>query len=246
MTESEIDGAPATHQATRRSSLGVASFTLASALLVAACASRVVPDASGFDASAFDGGVVGADRVDVTCPPEAPVRCLGICVADTNTNPGRCGSGCTPCRDPGHGVAACVEGVCAPQCAGGFVAQGDVCIDAPAPRPVHPLANSRLSVRNPTLRWALPVGIQTARVTVCRDRACDVVASQFDVTGSMATVPTELAESVWFWNLRAVSGGVVSAAVSPTWHFHTPASSAPVEWARANRPDFNGDGKSVV
>jgi hypothetical protein len=199
-----------------------------------ACASDVHPaDAGRRDV---------LDVVDVSCPPDRPIRCNGECLGDTDSNPQHCGAACTMCNVPDHGSATCTSGMCGVHCSPGYVAMDGRCVDLPPPRPTRPLTNARVSVTQPTLHWSNPPTTHTAHVSVCRDRACTSVVADFDADGTSARVPNPLGAGVWFWNLRAIDAGVVSAARSATWSFHTPATSGPVEWSRESRPDVNGDG----
>ncbi len=182
------------------------------------------------------------DLDDGLCPLAAPVRCAGVCVGDTSSNPARCGDDCVACVAPAGGVATCTSGTCSFECAPGHLTVGAACVDAPPPRPVHPLSNSRVSVRAPMLRWALPADVSTARITLCADRDCVVPETTFDVTATSARVPHDLAHGVWYWNVRSVLRGGASVLVSPTWQFRTPIASQTIEWAFEERPDLNGDG----
>ena len=92
------------------------------------------------------------------------------------------------------------------------------------------------------LHWSLADAADTARITVCPDRVCSRIETQFDTGGSAARVPRDLAPGRWFWNVRAVRNGIARAGVSATWVFHTPPTSAAVESSYVARPDFNGDG----
>jgi hypothetical protein len=161
-------------------------------------------------------------------------------------------------RDPCGAAGACADAACG----AGFVRQGGACVagqscpagqhvllgrcvsDAP-PRALAPLSLGDVTQRRPTLRWALTAGYDGAVVELCRDRACTVVLETMQVTGDHARPAGDLApRSVVFWRLRGGMGATADAAVSPTWLFHVPATSASSAVDTSFNPhlDVNGDG----
>ena len=158
----------------------------------------------------------------------------------SSDDPTRCGPDCRVCPAPPNGIATCVAATCAFECSRGYVNRAGACVPVTA-RPVHPMSNARVSVRNPTLRWAASEAVTSVRISICRDRACAMPEMTFDATGDSARVPRELPEETWFWHVTPLVDGV-AGATSATWTFHTPAVSGPIEWARCDRPDYNGDG----
>lgn len=106
-----------------------------------------------------------------------------------------------------------------------------------APRLVWPSSLGRLTSQRPTLRWRLPVGEVTARVAVCRDRACADEVQSADVAGSALRLAEALAPGVYFWRVRTAQG-----LASATWEFQVRAHSAPVDTLHTRMTDLDGDG----
>jgi hypothetical protein len=113
-----------------------------------------------------------------------------------------------------------------------------------APRPVAPLAFSRVTSRRPTLEWALPGGVNGALVELCRDRDCGVVIERVIVTGTSMRPSCPLPPGVVFWRLagaRDGAPGCMRTASSPVWQMDVGASdTGDTSWGV--RFDANGDG----
>jgi len=113
--------------------------------------------------------------------------------------------------------------------------------DPAAPRLVAPLSCTWHSSRRPTLRWALPAGVERVVVEVCADRPCQRVEHTLEVSGDSVRVPEELRPGVHFWRAFALVDGRRGAG-SFTWEFRAPFRSAPNDLAVATYVDVNGDG----
>ncbi len=113
--------------------------------------------------------------------------------------------------------------------------------DPTAPRLIAPLSCTWHSSRRPTLRWALPPGVERVVVEVCADRPCQRVEHTLEVTGSSVRVPEELRPGVHFWRAFALVDGRRGAG-SFTWEFRAPFRSAPNDLAIGTYVDVNGDG----
>ncbi|MBK6531806.1 MAG: VCBS repeat-containing protein [Deltaproteobacteria bacterium] len=114
-----------------------------------------------------------------------------------------------------------------------------------APRPLSPPTGSHVPSRRPTLRWALPAGVATARVTLCRDRALTASCVSFDATGTSGAPSADLASGIWFWALRGVVGGAAGAAGS-VWRLRIATGAVAGARPWGSDPDFNGDGYADV
>ena len=117
---------------------------------------------------------------------------------------------------------------------------GPPCVDCAAPRPVAPLTGAHAPLR-PRLRWALPTGVEGARIVLCRDRALTLDCVTQLAPGASATVAADLSPGVWFWALRGVRGGATGTATSAVWRLvvgNRPGSGR----AWGGDFDFNGDG----
>jgi hypothetical protein len=123
---------------------------------------------------------------------------------------------------------------------------GPAITDLQAPRPVAPVSVSFVTSQRPTLRWALPAGVDGAQVQVCADRACARPLLTFEATGDQGTPPAALAPGVVFWQLRGTSDGAIGAQPGATWEMVVPAQSAPVDTAWGAMLDANGDGYGDV
>ena len=155
-----------------RARLAVALAIVAS-IGVGACASTAV----GSDAAC------SADTAsDATC-----VRDVLVCDG-SNDDPTRCGAQCVSCAAPSNAAATCNAGSCAFACNRGYLLRDGVCVAATS-RPVHPLSNARVSVRNPMLWWSATPIVTNVRITVCRDRACSMPEVSFEASGDHAQVP---------------------------------------------------------
>lgn len=189
---------------------------------------------------------VDASLVDtapaIDTPPVAcdagTIRCGATCV-DTTTDVSHCGA----CNRACETTWSCVMGTCA--CAAGQHLVGTVCVADDAPRPLAPVSLGDVTQRRPTLRWALPTGIDGAVVELCRDRACTSVIETLRVTGTSVRPTADLpARSTVFWRMRGRAGSVERTGASPTWIFHVPARSASTTVDTSFNPhfDINGDG----
>ncbi len=112
-----------------------------------------------------------------------------------------------------------------------------------APRPVAPLTGSHVPSRRPTLRWALPAGVTTTRVSLCRNRALTASCVTFDATGTIGTPSVDLTPGIWFWGLRGVVGGA-AGETGAVWRLRIAAGAGGRSWG--SDPDFNGDGYADV
>ncbi|MBL8679914.1 MAG: FG-GAP repeat protein [Myxococcales bacterium] len=125
----------------------------------------------------------------------------------------------------------------------------DVVTDAPAPdsgtiaapRPVSPLSGTTVTVRQPTLRWALPMGVTEASVELCRDRACTMVIATL-MGRDRAALTTDLPAGWVFWRVRGRRGTTTGTTTSATWQFRVGPRSAAVERSYGSVLDLNGDG----
>ncbi|MDO9019094.1 MAG: FG-GAP-like repeat-containing protein [Deltaproteobacteria bacterium] len=227
---------------------------LASAVLACAfslgCSASVVPHS--FDAAVSDLVMVDTpaavdapvvDTLPVVDTPPVPcdadtIRCGATCV-DTTTDVSHCGA----CNRACEATWSCVMGACA--CAAGQHPVGTVCVADDAPRPIAPISLGDVTQRRPTLRWALPPGVDGAVVELCRDRACTSIIETLRVTGTSARPTADLpARSTVFWRMRGRVGAVERTGASPTWIFHVPARSASTTVDTSFNPhfDMNGDG----
>ncbi|MDP3214904.1 MAG: FG-GAP-like repeat-containing protein, partial [Deltaproteobacteria bacterium] len=138
---------------------------------------------------------------------------------------------------------------------GGTPSDGGATVDAPdvpttpavaAPRPIAPLTGSHVPSRRPMLRWALPAGVMTARVTLCRDRALTASCVSFDAAGTTGAPAADLAPGIWYWALRGVVGGAAGGSLGPVWRLRV--ATATVAGARpwGSDLDVNGDGFADV
>jgi hypothetical protein len=163
----------------------------------------------------------------------------GTCVACGALSQPCCGGQCT-------GALSCISGTCDVACSPPLVANQGSCT-LPPPRPVAPISGSFMNTRHPKLSWALPSGITTAHVQVCKDRACSNVLFETDA-GTNTTVSTALPQGIAFWRLSSVvagDAGAGSASYGPVWQMLVGgAHDAPISTAWGIAPDFNGDGFS--
>ncbi len=109
-------------------------------------------------------------------------------------------------------------------------------------RLVAPLSTSTVTTQRPTLRWTLGPGNEGAQIDLCRDRACTIDVTTFEVAGTNGVTPSVLGAGVWYWRARSTSGGAVGAVSSPVWQFWVPARTAPVDTSWGTTLDVNGDG----
>ncbi len=122
----------------------------------------------------------------------------------------------------------------------------DVEAPLPPPRPLAPLSLGEVSTSRPTLRWALPAGVSSAHVQVCRDRSCAQVITEADVTGASWQSPTPLPlGAAVFWRVRAAAG---AAPYGPVWRFRVPqvAPTGAVDSSGLPHLDVDGDGRDEL
>jgi hypothetical protein len=110
------------------------------------------------------------------------------------------------------------------------------------PRPVGPPVGAMVTSLRPSLRWRLGGTLVGAAVEVCRDRACTVVESTFDATGTSGTLPVDLPTGPHFWRLRGLTGGGRLSTPSATWQFWISPLRPPRESAYGSVLDLDGDG----
>jgi hypothetical protein len=159
---------------------------------------------------------------------------------------GRCGNACPAVM---NGTPVCLLGTCSAICDAGFMLSDGQCLP-PGLRPLAPLSTSTVTQRRPLFRWVLAAGTDGARVEICRDRACTMVLTTFDVTGSNGQPPSDLSpgiSGVLFWRVRGRAGTTVVTAPGPTWQFALGVRSAPsANTFYGTDPDFDGDGYADV
>ncbi|MFO0558433.1 MAG: FG-GAP-like repeat-containing protein [Polyangiales bacterium] len=191
--------------------------------------------------AASDGGPAScnAGACEVQCPSGSHA-CGGSCVA--SDSPTTCGARCEPCPAGAGERATCVMNSCATECLAGFERVGAAC-EVIAPRPIWPPGTSTVTSLRPTLRWESAMGVDGARVEVCRDRACTMVVATIDATGTSAQPAMDLPRStVLFWRIKGRVGATTGTRTSPTWQFRTRANGAMVDTAHGVELDVNGDG----
>jgi hypothetical protein len=120
------------------------------------------------------------------------------------------------------------------------VTDGDTTIAAP--RLLFPMSPMRATSQRPTLFWALPPGVDGARVELCLDRCCTRVITTLDVSGSSARPQQALPPGVVFWRARGKIGTRFGRETSFTWEFGVKHRDAPTDTAWGTIRDFNGDG----
>ncbi|MDB4927829.1 MAG: hypothetical protein JWM10_313, partial [Myxococcaceae bacterium] len=177
--------------------------------------------------------------IDTPLTCDAGTTLCGATCADTTTDVSHCGA----CNHACESSWSCVLGTCA--CAAGQHLVGTICVADDAPRPLAPISLGDVTQRRPTLRWALPPGVDGAVVELCRDRACTSIIETLRVTGESARPAADLpARSTVFWRMRGRAGSVERSGASPTWIFHVPAMSASTAVDTSFNPhfDINGDG----
>ncbi len=115
----------------------------------------------------------------------------------------------------------------------------------PRARPIAPLSSALLVTRRPTFRWVLEAGADSARVEVCRDRACaDVVTT---ISGTTSAGPAaDLPQGVLFWRLVPRRAGVDLPAVSPTWIARVPPVTRATGGMTGIVLDVDADGRADV
>lgn len=116
-----------------------------------------------------------------------------------------------------------------------------VCDDCRAPRPRAPRAGAHATARRPLFSWLRPVGVETVRVVLCRDRALTVDCVSQDAAGSSLTWPEDLPPGLWHWGLRSVMGGAVGAETSAVRRLYVGSRSG-IAHTWGGDYDANGDG----
>ena len=198
----------------------------------------------------------GTSCAACAAPPSGVPTCAGgacdfVCVSGShrcgdgcasNASTGSCGARCVPCIAPANAASTCDGAACDFACNPGYLRVGAGCVPIAAPRPVAPLSPSHLTSLSPALRWVLAAGSDGARVEVCADRACAMVARTIDVAGSSVTVAPALTPGVWFWRLTGRVGGNTGVLTSPVWELAVTRRSTPRSTAWGALVDVDGDG----
>lgn len=195
----------------------------------------------GNTCSASDGGTAtcNAGACQLQCASGSHA-CSGACVS--SDSPATCGDRCEPCPAASGERATCNMNSCATECLPGFERVGATC-EVIAPRPIWPPGTSTVTSLRPTLRWQVAMGVDGARVEVCRDRACTMVVATIDATGTSTQPATDLPRSsVLFWRIKGRVGATTGTRTSPTWQFRTRANGTAVDTAHGVELDVNGDG----
>ena len=99
-----------------------------------------------------------------------------------------------------------------------------------------------MTSQSPTLRWALPTGMDGAFVELFADRPCTQPLMSFTASGTSGKPAVGLAPGVVFWRVTATKGGQKAGKTSPVWQFTVGHRSAPIDTSWGTRPDVNGDG----
>jgi len=123
-------------------------------------------------------------------------------------------------------------------------ADGALAVPTVPPRQIAPLSTSRVTRRQPTLRWSLPPGIPDATVDLCSDRACKhPIGTPVHVTGTSYAPTTPLPTGVVYWRVHPSTAADLT---TPTWQLNVGASDAPVDSSWGTTLDVNGDGYADV
>jgi hypothetical protein len=164
---------------------------------------------------------------------------------NTITNCLRCGAACPAA--PANATAICGGKGCGFVCNAGYVQMGAACVAIPAPRLLSPLSGSIATSRTPAFRWvnSLTMGVSVAngaRIEICRDRACTMSVTTFDVTGTGGSPTTTLPTGVLFWRAFGRAGGSTGLVPSTTtYEIVIPTRNAALNTSWGVLPDFNGD-----
>lgn len=226
------------------------------AAVVTGCPSPLPPlptqDGGPNDVGVAEAGDVGdvtdvADVVDVTDVTDV-ADVVDACAANTQSDPANCGACGRVCPMVANGTPICGMGGCGVQCNAGFVARAGACAAVAAPRPIAPLSTAHVTNARPTLRWELPMGVESARVQVCADRGCATVEGTLnaDPGQTFARLGTVLNPGVHFWRLWGRAGGAESAAPSAAWQFDVPRRPTSVDTSYGSTLDINGDGTADI
>ncbi len=185
----------------------------------------------------------------VSCSAAGTTGCAGTC-RNLSLDPYNCGT----CGNTCLADQVCTAGTCvnaSTTCSSGYdyldgnPANG--CSQIPTPRAIRPLAMATVSSQTPLLRWAMPRGIDLARVQVCSTRTCGNVEWSQDAEGGTVTVGLTLTPGIHWWRLRGrTNTGRFSTGWSPAWWFRVGYRSAPVNTSGGTTLDVNGDGYSDV
>ena len=185
----------------------------------------------------------------VSCLVAGTTGCAGTC-RNLSLDPYNCGT----CGNTCLADQVCTAGTCvnaSTTCSSGYdyldgnPANG--CSQIPTPRAIRPLAMATVSSQTPLLRWAMPRGIDLARVQVCSTRTCGNVEWSQDAEGGTVTVGLTLTPGIHWWRLRGrTNTGRFSTGWSPAWWFRVGYRSAPVNTSGGTVLDVNGDGYSDV
>ncbi len=147
-----------------------------------------------------------------------------------------CASGCAAlARDASN----C--GACDVACRSGEDCAAGRCAARPAPRPLWPPSGAVLNTRRPAFRWLPSGGEVTARVELCRDRACTPPFATLPAVGATASPPADLAAGVGFWRVRSARADGTEAT-STTWAFQLTARAGTGGGLVGHFVDVNGDG----
>ena len=219
----------------------VLGLSYASLILLAGCGDDKpppTPRADGGPDLGFDLALDFGVDFGMDAGPCAPlVECAAACV-DVTTDRAHCGACDSPCTPPANAIGACVASACDFTCLPGFSRESDTCV--PAPRLLAPMSGATVTTRLPTLRFALPSGVTTARLEFCGTRDCAVPVAMQDVTGTTAIPEADLAPGTVFWRL------VAGTTSSRTWQMHVPPRSAAVDGSWGVTPDYDGEGSGDV
>lgn len=164
---------------------------------------------------------------------------MGVC-ACAGTTPDNCSGTCTNLQtDHDH----C--GTCPTECSVIETCRAGVCVSEPSHQ-VSPPSLSKVTSSRPTLRWSNPTGQDGARVQLCRDRACTMIDTTTEITGTSYRPATALAQGVHYWRLLGKAGTVFGTTWSPAWEFFVGAGASTIDTTSGTMPDFNGDGYADV
>jgi len=100
---------------------------------------------------------------------------------------------------------------------------------------------SHVTSLSPQLRWELAPGTTGARVEVCRDQACSVIARTVDVASTSTTL-APLTSGLWFWRLTGRVGTNTGTTTSPPFQMMLARRASPRATAWGAMIDTNGDG----
>lgn len=140
------------------------------------------------------------------------------CETDLTRSVMHCGACGRVCSAPSNGSVSCEASACVITCDEGFMLSGTMCVRAP-PRPVAPAGGVFVTTRRPTFRVALVPGTTGARIEVCGDRACTMVATTLNATGTSVSSTATLTPGVYYWRVAGTAGGSVVTPVSAVTEF---------------------------